>query len=222
MQTDPQATSAAHRPLSQTISDFLREDGLGPLTLNRLLDRTQGRGVHLVVIVLCLPFVVPVSLPGLSTVMGSIVGLLALGIVFGKRVRFPSFMGERVFPPAVQQRVLGGSIAFLRRLERFVRPRRTGWLSWRPTEVFNALLLVLLATLLALPLPSPPFFFSNFFPGCAIILLAAGMMEQDGWFIWVGYAAALANVFFFALIGKGVVELFMKLWHKLSQAGGLS
>ncbi len=221
MQTDPPA-AADHRPLSQTISDLLREDGSGPLTLNRLLDRTQGRGVHLVIIVLCLPFVVPVSLPGLSTIIGTIVGFLVLGIIFGKPVRFPRFMGERVFPSAVRQRVLGGSIAFLRRLERFVRPRRTEWLGWRVAEVFNAALLLLLAVLLALPLPSPPFFFTNFFPGCAIIILAASMMEEDGWLIWGGYAAALANVLFFGLIGGGVIELFFRLWHRLSQAGGVS
>src|SRR5450759_789945 len=62
-----------NQPLSQSLAEILREDSAAGLTLNRLLERTQGRGLFLVIILLCLPFIVPVSLPGLSTLMGSII-----------------------------------------------------------------------------------------------------------------------------------------------------
>jgi hypothetical protein len=161
---------------------------------------------------------VPVSIPGLSTVMGCIISLLVLGIFLGRKVHFPRFLGERVFPPAIQRRILGGSIAFLRGVERIVRPRRTQWLGWRPVEMFNSLVLLTLALLLALPLPSPPFFFTNTFPGCAIIIVAASMMEEDGLLIWAGYAAAIGNGIFFALIGGGIMRVILNFWHSFSQA----
>jgi hypothetical protein len=206
------------KPLSQTIADLLASKAGEPLTLNRLLDRMEERGVYLVIIVLCVPFVVPVSLPGLSLVMGGIISILLLGIVFGKRAHFPRFLGDRVFPPTIERRILAGSVSFLRWIEKFVRPRRTQWLSWRIAEITNALILLILALLLALPLPSPPFFLSNTFPGCAIILIAASIMERDGLFIWVGYAAAVFTGLFFCLIGGGVAQLILKCWHALSHS----
>ena len=208
----------SHKLLSEMIADLVEERAGEPLSLNRLLDRMEGRGIYLVIIVLCAPFVVPVSLPGLSTVMGGIMGLLLLGILFGKRARFPRFLGDRVFPPAIQRRLVGGSIAFLRWIEKFVRPRRTNWLRWRIVEKVNTLVLLALALLLALPLPSPPFFFTNSMPAYAIILLAASIMEEDGLLIWVGYAAALVNVGFFTLIGGGITQLILKCWQAMGHS----
>lgn len=213
-------TAESHKLLSQTIADLVAEKVGEPLSLNRLLDRMEGRGIYLVNIVLCAPFVVPVSFPGLSTVMGGIISVLLLGVLVGKRIHFPRFLGDRIFPPVIQRRLVGGSIAFLRWIEKFVRPRRTQWLRWRIMEIVNAFILIALALLLALPLPSPPFFFTNSVPGYAIILLSASIMEQDGLLIWVGYAAAAANVVFFTLIGGGVVQVILKCWHVLGHSTG--
>jgi hypothetical protein len=212
--------TGGRRLLSQTIADLVAEKAGEPLSLNRLLDRMEGRGIYLLLIALCVPFVVPVSLPGLSTVMGGIMSILLLGILFGKRANFPPFLGDRVFPPVIQRRIVAGSIAFLRWIEKFVRPRRTQWLRWRIVEIVNASILLALALLLALPLPSPPFFFTNSIPGYAIILLSASIMEQDGLLIWVGYAAAVANVVFFTLIGGGVAQVILKFWPVLSHSTG--
>jgi hypothetical protein len=213
-------TASGHKLLSQTIADLVVEKVGEPLSLNRLLDRMEGRGTYLVIIVLCAPFVVPVSLPGLSTVMGGIISILLLELLSGKRVHFPRFLGDRVFPPVIQRRLVGGSIAFLRWIEKFVRPRRTQWLRWRIVEIVNAFILLALALLLALPLPSPPFFFTNSIPGYAIILISASIMEQDGYLIWIGYAAAAANVVFFTLIGEGAVQVILKFWHASGHSAG--
>lgn len=200
-----------HLPLSQSLAQVLAETGApAGLTLNRLLDRTQGRGLYLVVIVLCLPFVIPFSVPGLSTILGSIIILLMLPLAIGRHPRLPRFLGERPLPPGLQKRVVGGSIAFLHFLERFVQPRHTLWLGWAPIRFVNCLLIALLAFLLALPLPAPPFFFSNSIPSYGIIVLAVSVMEEDGFLIWFGYALVVANLVFFGLLAGAVVELLLK------------
>ena len=205
-----------NQPLSQRLAEILREEsGPAGLTLNRLLARTEGRGIFLVIILLCLPFVVPVSLPGVSTVMGGIILLLAIRLAQGKSPRLPAFLGERTLPPGVQQRAVGGSVKFLRWLEKFIRPRRTRWLATRPAVLANTLLIAALALVLALPLPSPPFFFSNSLPAYAIILIAASMMEEDGVLIWIAYAMVLVNVIFFALVGGAIVAALAHGWEAL-------
>jgi len=57
-------------------------------------------------------------------------------------------------------------------------PRRTAWMSWRIARLGHALLIVFMAFLLTLPLPSPPFLGSNALPSYGIILLAVSMMEE--------------------------------------------
>lgn len=179
------------------------------MTLNALLRRTEGLSLNLLIIVLALPFVVPVSVPGLSPIMGSIIMLLAMGEACGKEARLPRSLGEHALPERVQQRLVSGSISFVRLIERFVRPRRSHWLTLGWARVLNCLLVAFLGLLLALPLPSPPFFFSNSIPSYGIILLAASMMEEDGVLIWFAYALVVVNVIFFSLIGGLVAEFFL-------------
>jgi len=206
-----------HQPLSQELAKVLNESSAPTgITLNKLLEQTGGRGFYLVILVLCLPFVVPISIPGLSTILGGIIVLLTLCLATGRVPKLPAFLGERKLPPTVQERVVNRSIKFLRFLERFIRPRRTKWLTARLARIVNVLLVAFMAILLALPLPAPPFFFSNSIPSYAIILLAASMMEEDGVLIWYGYALVLANLIFFGLIGRAIAELIIHTWHALS------
>jgi len=200
-----------HQPLSQSLVKLLEENtSTAGLTLNRLLERTEGRGLYLVMVVLCLPFVIPFSIPGLSTVMGTVIMVLALRLALGRPPRLPKALGERLLPPEMRDRIVVGSAKFLRLLEKLVRPRRTQWLTWPAARFGNSLLIALMALLLALPLPSPPFFFTNSFPSYAIILVAVSMMEEDGLTIWAGYAAALGTVVYFGLwadvIGKHLAK----------------
>jgi hypothetical protein len=72
--------------------------------------------------------------------------------------------------------------------------------------------------LLALPLPSPPFFFSNSIPSYGIVVLSASMMEEDGVLIWVGYGLVIVNLIFFSLIGTAVLELFLRAYQMLTRS----
>jgi hypothetical protein len=90
-------------------------------------------------------------------------------------------------------------------------------MAWGPAHFVNCLFLVLLALFLALPLPSPPFFFSNSIPSYAIVILSASMMEEDGALVWVAYAFLLGNIVFFALIGELIVQIFLRAFHAVTQ-----
>jgi hypothetical protein len=227
------APAPSHEPLSQELARVLRETPAHGVTMNYLLERTNGRGLYLLMILLCLPFVPLVSPPGLSGLLGGIVMILSLGLAVRMRPRLPAFIGERPLPPDLRQhlldflaaprgrgpqerptnfkeRLLRWGVAFLRFIERWSRPRRTAWMQWRVTRSGNALLIALLAFLLALPLPSAPFFPTNGLPAYAIILLAAAMMEDDGVLVWFGYTLALATIVFFASIGGTIVKVLEK------------
>jgi hypothetical protein len=206
-----------HEPLSQKLAQILeansRPDGV---TLNHLLERTEGRGFYLVVILLSLPFIVPVSIPGVSTVLGLAVSVLSFKLAFGAVPRLPKFMGDHRLAPEFQEKMLRGSVKLVRLVEKFVKPRRTPWMTTRPARFGNAMLMTLMGLLLAMPFPPlPPL--TNALPCYCIILLAASMMEEDGVTIWYGYALSLGtmvylavNVFVIIEAGKKAVELIRR------------
>jgi hypothetical protein len=184
------------------------------LTLNTLIEQTEGRGIYLVMVLLCLPFVTPVPLPGLSVLLGLVIEFLALRLAFELPPRLPKFVGDHSLPPDKMQKVLRGSVKFLRFMERIVRPRRTGWMTWQAARFVNALIIAAMAFLMALPLPPiPPL--TNMLPSCAIVLLALSMMEEDGVMIWIGYIASACTTIYFLLIGKFVISYLAKGIHAL-------
>lgn len=208
--------TTAPEPLSQSLVRLMESGGVQPaVTANQLLEHTEGRGSYLVMLLLALPFVAWVSVPGMSSLVGLIVGLLALRLMRNQPPRLPRVLGDRPLSPKVRQAILRGGLKFCRLLERFVRPRRTLWMRWRAVGVLHALGILLMAVLLALPLPSPPFFGSNALPSYAIILLAVSMMEADGVMIFAGYVAALVAVAYFVIFGELVRHHLVEWWGLL-------
>lgn len=200
---------AIHRPLSQELGDLLSH--LKPderVSLNEVFLRTEGRGLFLFIILLCLPFVTPISIPGISNVFGVILMVLGLRMAFGLPPCLPPFVGNRPLPPGFQK-VLRASAKVVRFLERWARPRRDAWLG-RPVARFgNGVLLALMAFLLALPLP-PLIPFSNTLPAYAILFLALSMMEEDGVLIRLAYLLAVATCGYFYFLADMIVLLVAK------------
>ena len=207
--------SGHHRPLSADLSHILMEEMADtPLTLNSLMERTEGRGVYLVMILLCLPFIQPIPLPGVSTVLGAVIVLLAISRARDSAARLPKFIGDRAFPPNSGAKILGGSIKFLRFLERWVKPRGDAWISWRGVRIFNCILIIFLSGLLALPIPLPG---TNQLPAISIVLIALSMMEEDGILVFYAYGASFLTTAAFAvlltliaLIGVGGVRALVQ------------
>ena len=198
-------TASLHEPFSRSLGRIIERER-SDLTANRIIASTDGRGLYLVMIIFGLPFVAWVSVPGMSTLLGPMIGSLALSLAFGKRPRLPKFLGDRVLPTKARNAILTGGLKFCRLLEKVVRPRRTFWMSWRIARVGHALLIVFLAFLLALPLPSPPFLGSNALPSYGIILCAVSMMEEDGVMIWFAYLASLIATLYFVFFGALIVK----------------
>ena len=202
--------------LSENLAQLLESESTAEgITLNQLLEHTEGRGFYLVVILLSLPFIVPVSIPGVSTLLGLSVALLSFKLAFGASPRLPKFMGNRKLSPDFKEKVLRGSVKIVRLVEKFAKPRHTPWMTTRPARFINALLMTFMGLLLALPFPPlPPL--TNALPCYCIILLAATMMEEDGTMIWVAYVFSIGTVFYLALnilliikAGRKALELIL-------------
>ncbi len=207
----------ADKPLSKSLEELLTNDAsAGRLTMNSLLERTEGRGLYLLMIILCLPYIAPLPIGGTSTFLGGIIMILAGRLALSLPPRLPAFFGEWSLPLSRFPKLGRGSVKVLHYLEKWVKPRNTSWMNWPLARTANALLLTFMAFLLALPLPIPA---TNMLPSYAIVILASSMMEEDGRMIWAGYAMAATTVLYFAawafiiLFCPQYYRWLMHLWH---------
>jgi hypothetical protein len=206
-----------HPPLSTALEQLLASESQQEgFTINDLLERTEGRGIYLVMILLCLPFITPIPLPGLSTLVGIIVVVLAVRLALGLPPHLPKFLGARRLPVRRQEQVLRASLKTLRFIEKVAKPRGREWIRLPVARLWNALVVALMGALLVVPFP-PLVLFTNSLPSYGVILIAASLMEEDGLLVWFGYAAALLTVVYFALLGFGGVALFNHIFERATQ-----
>lgn len=185
----------------QRLIDNLPEGGV---TLFQLRELAGQEGLLVLVILLTLVFLVPVSIPGVSTVFGG--GILLVGICrsFGRMLWLPHALARRALPSARVRTALLGGAAWLCRAERVSRPGRLGrFADGRLADAVNNAALTAGALLLMAPFGFVPF--SNTLPALALLLLAVGLLQRDGLYVLAGHVANLMTVAYFGalLLGGG-------------------
>src|SRR4051812_27374924 len=200
------------RKLSVELGELRDRSSHRAITLREVIYALQGRAYMLLVLLLSLPFVTPIPLPGLSTPFGLAIALIALRLSLGQRPWLPMKLQRRELPAGFLRKLFSVAERVLRFLEKFLRPRLT-YLTDTPFLVqLHALLMLTAALALLLPLPIP---FTNSFPAWTILLLAAGLLERDGLFILAGYVVFAAAVFYFIFLGEATAALLHELWQRV-------
>ena len=183
------------------------------ITLREVIYTLHGRAYLLLILLLALPFITPIPLPGLSTPFGLAIALIALRLSLGQRPWLPMKLQRKVLPAGFFGRVFALAEKVLRFFEKFLRPRLTALTDTTLLAQLHALLILVAAVALLLPLPIP---FTNSFPAWTILLLAAGLLERDGLFILAGYVIFAASVLYFIFLGEATAALLRELaeWVK--------
>jgi hypothetical protein len=195
----------AARKLSEVIEQLIAEFRERPVTLREVIVVLQGRAYLLLMLLLALPFLLPVPLPGLSILLGLVIAMIALRLVLGQKPWLPARLLDRELPPKFFPSLLAGARRMLRFLEVMLKPRML-WLTQSPLLLRVHALVILLASFVLL-LPLPPG--TNFPPALCIVIMAGGLLERDGRFILAGYMALAFNGAFFtflAIYGQRLVE----------------
>ncbi len=141
-----------------------------------LLAAFADRALAALMFVFAIPNVLP-SPPGLSTVLGAPLVLLAAQVGLGLNPWLPQFIGQRSLAREDFQRLVDRVVPWLARAEKLLKPRFS-WLAMPPMENLVGLFCFMLALILALPIPM-----GNNLPALAISLVALGLLERDG--LWV-------------------------------------
>ena len=213
--TDAPHTEAADpaASLGQQLADIIERLPPDALSLGELLDVFSDEGLLLLTILLTLVFLIPVSIPGVSTVFGAAILLVGISRVFRRPLWLPAKLRARALPAARLRPALDGGLHWVRRLEKISRPYRLrGLVEGALPELFNNLAFILAALLLMAPFGFVPF--SNTLPGLALLLYAIGMIQRDGTAILLGHLANIGTLIYFGiLIGGGGMAAHGLLKH---------
>ena len=197
---------------SQDLRDLAVHFADRPVRLSEILAATQGRGFYLLLLLIGLPFLTPIPLPGLSTAFGLIVLVIGTRLALGQRPWLPEKLLQKELPARFIARTFAAASRVVRWLEILLRPR-LDFLheQWIYRRIAGALIM-LSGLLLLLPLPIP---LTNSLPALTVILIAAGAMERDGMFFLAGCAMFTVTLTYFGLLVFGGAHLLDNLWQMI-------
>jgi len=181
------------------------------LSLAEIEAILQGRGIAVVILIIAIPFAMPIPNPT-SMLFGAAIMFMSLRLIFSQRSWLPTFILNKKIPHAVIEKVVVAGIRIFEKLERFVRPRLHFVHGWPAMKALIGVGIMVSAFIMSLP-----FFVPNAIPALAIIFLTIGLMEEDGVLVLVGYFLGLVSAAFLAMVYflgfNGVSLLMHKFFH---------
>ena len=186
------------RKTSELLEDIIHSIKGEHITLRDLLAMMGESGLLLLCAFLSLPFLFPVSIPGVSTVFGAGIVLISAAITLNRLPWLPAKVADRRLESGKLRPVLERGVTFLRKFDRFFKPRMVSLTSGAVMNRVNGLVLMGVGVLLMAPLGLIPF--SNTLPGVAILLLAAGISQRDGLIVLAGYVMVVLTIVYFAAL----------------------
>jgi hypothetical protein len=192
---DPSAERGAGETIAAELQRLVDETPGAATTYGMLLQRLGRRGYGFAMLLVTAPNLMPgPSLPGFSTIFGVPMLALAAGMLLGvPNPRLPQWLAARVVKRERLARFMAKLVPIAAKADRALRPR---WFALVDVPRLNGAWFALLAILLILPFP-----FVSLAPATAALLIALGVIAQDGLAIALGLATTVASVVLYAVFG---------------------
>jgi len=167
--------------LSEDLAKLQEKAREQSLSLGDVIFLLDDRARTFLLLLLSLPFVQPIPLPGLSTPFGVAIALLGIGSLVGQKPWLPDRLLKMQLPDIF--------------LAPALRVPRILFLATNPTmQRLEGLCILVCGVLLCLPLPIP---FSNMLPATTVITFACSTLGKDGFFYVGGIFCFAITVLFF-------------------------
>jgi len=180
------------------------------IALRDLLALLGEQGLLVFCGILAVPFLLPLTVPGMTTVFGIPMLLIGFAVMVSRVPWLPERMLRRRVAAGTARQMLAKVRGWALRFEHLVRPRALALSGSAPVNFVNGGLLVLAVLLLMAPLPLIPLV--NTFPAIAIVLLCFGMAERDGLLIALGWLATLVSAAYVG--GLMVLVIYWGVHHE--------
>jgi len=168
------------------------------LTLSEIVDLLGKDGLLLFAALLTVIFLIPVSIPGFSTVFGVIIFFIGLSILLNRSLWLPVRVKSKTVSAEKFRASLNKGIKWFRLLEKISKPQRLSFLIYNKiANKINGLFILIGSLLLMLPFGLLPF--SNTLPAISILFLSIGFLQKDGIIIILGHLSLIGSFIYFGL-----------------------
>ncbi len=197
--------------LAQTLEREIAASPEGPIPIGAFLKALGPRGPAALMVVLPLPFCLPVQIPGLSIPFGLLLVLVGAQLGWRDQLWCPRWLAQRTIAREHMLKIASWVGRAESHLARFVSPRFTVLTSSRWAHRVLGVLVILLASVLCIPIPLP---FSNMLVAVPLCVLGLALLAQDGLALLVGL---LLTILGFA----GLAGLSLLAFEELSKVAML-
>jgi len=184
---DMTSVDHAAAPISRIVAEVVGRFPGERISLGEMAEAFGDRAFGLLILLLLLPSL----LPGMASVFGTPVLLLGIQMGLGRQVpKLPKFLARQSVKRADLLRLTGSSSKWLKRIERYVRPR-PGFFATPMSDRLFGWLTAYVAIMLILPGPG-----TNGPPAFGNIVMALGLVEHDSRVTGIGMALTVAGCAF--------------------------
>jgi hypothetical protein len=160
---------------------------LPQITLGKIVEHVEGEALLILCLVAILPFMQPIPIPGLSSILGLIVFFQGIGLMlWGKPLLTKKMRGLIITHERFEiiYKAAKKFSNFTTKISAFKHPMT----NTRACHILCGFAIVLSAGFLSLPLPIP---FSNLIPAMSIFLICIGLLEEDVVLILIGFGITI-------------------------------
>ncbi|MCC7459715.1 MAG: exopolysaccharide biosynthesis protein [Proteobacteria bacterium] len=177
-----------HR-LSAILKEVERVSHEAPVTFSSLTAFLGDQSHGFLTLFLSVPFVLPLSLPGMSVPFGIVISTVIGAWILDLPPWLPGALRNRSIPPKLVRKVCEYGGKLFSKIEFLFKPRMEFFFDYKLFRLLLGMIIFLAAVFLALPLPPG----TNFPPSAIIFVLSLSILERDG--LW-----AILGIFSFMLL----------------------
>ena len=205
------------RRVGEDILDALRAAAAAPEPprIGEVLAGGGASAFAFALVVLCLPFLQPISLGPLSTLGGLALAALGWQLARGDaRPWLPASLAEARLDAAQWQQLATAADKVLGWAGKVVRPRFGHWTQGPRGHRTAGTLVVVAGLLLAIPIGGIPL--NNTLPALAIVCASLALLGDDGLMFFLSVAWLVATLVYFVLLYRVFVAMLATAWGVLS------
>lgn len=183
--------------------------GLPHITLGKIVEHVEGEALLILCLISIMPFMQPIPIPGLSSILGFVVVLQGIGLMLWSKPLLTKKMKNLNITHEKFEIIYKAAVKFSNftsKISTFKHPVT----STRGSHILCGFAIILSASFLSLPLPIP---FSNLVPALSIFLICIGLLEEDLILILIGHGITM-TVLWMALFSYKIIKEQILNWFQ--------
>jgi hypothetical protein len=181
---------------------------LPEITLGSIINHVEGEALLILCLISILPFMQPIPIPGISSILGLIVMLQGIGLMMWSKPLLTEKMKKVHITHERFEMIQKAAVKFSK-YSSMISTFKHPFTNSRACHIWCGFSITLSAAFLSLPLPIP---FSNLVPALSIFFICIGLLEEDILLIFCGQLITLAvgwmSLFSFHLLKDQILTWF--------------